>query len=347
MALNIPQEKIGKLRGILGGLEKTKTYTEIVLPRDEVFARFKPVFSSEHLPRLTADEFRSFLYFENNHHWTGLFRQGPRMCSDIPRLREALSILLDECKPVEERLDEVISMVSGMGKAIASAILLIHQPDKYGVWNSVSEGALKALELWPGFMRGESFGKKYTRINQILLQLAETLQVDLWTLDAVWWEFERDKEPEIPSAVPTVQPIPNEKTFGLERHLQEFMRDNWDRLELGRDWAIYQEPGEPELGYEYPCAAGRIDLLAKHRREPCWLVIELKRNQTGDETVGQVLRYMGYVKKNLAKPGEKTQGLIICHEIDEQIQYALSAVDNVNLMLYEVDFRLKKPEIQT
>ena len=27
--------------------------------------------------------------------------------------------------------------------------------------------------------------------------------------------------------------------FGLERHLQEFLRDNWDHTELGSDWKLY------------------------------------------------------------------------------------------------------------
>ena len=89
---------------------------------------------------------------------------------------------------------------------------------------------------------------------------------------------------------------------------------------------------------------GRIDLLAKHLEEPRWLVIELKRHQTSDQTVGQLLRYMGWVGQNLAGPDDRVHGLIICHEADDALRYALSPIQNVELRAYEVKFRLGEPE---
>jgi hypothetical protein len=129
--------------------------------------------------------------------------------------------------------------------------------------------------------------------------------------------------------------------FGLERHLHEFLRDNWNRIELSKDWAIYSEPGDEEAGYEYPCDIGRIDLLAQHKREGRWLVIELKREQSADQTMGQLLRYMGWVGQHLAAKDEPIQGMIICRDADKTLQYALHAVSNVEVRLYEVEFRLK------
>lgn len=137
----------------------------------------------------------------------------------------------------------------------------------------------------------------------------------------------------------------NEQRFGLERHLHEFLRDNWNKIELSREWALYKEPGDDEAGYEYPCDVGRIDLLAKHRKKPRWLVVELKRNQTSDQTVGQLLRYIGWVKQHLAEDGDEVHGLIICREADNALHYALTTVQNVELRLYEVEFHLKRPEV--
>jgi hypothetical protein len=129
--------------------------------------------------------------------------------------------------------------------------------------------------------------------------------------------------------------------FGLERHLHEFLRDNWNATELACEWIVHKEEGHPQAGYEYPTDIGRIDLLAKHKREPRWLVIELKRGQTGDDTVGQVLRYMGWVRKHLAKEAEQVEGLIIAHEADDGLRYAINEVKNVKLMLYDISFSLK------
>ncbi|HHU83327.1 MAG TPA: DUF1016 domain-containing protein [Firmicutes bacterium] len=338
----IPVDSLGKLREALASFRNTDIYKDIVDPKDAVLARFQTVFTPEHVTAITEEGFRSFLLIENNRHWTGLHRQGPRMCADMDRLREALAILVDENQPVANRLDQAIEMVSGMGKNVATAILLVAYPDRYGVWNNRSEASMKQLDIWPSFDRNESFGSRYVKINQILLQLRDMLQTDLWTLDALWWYLNQESgicEQPFSNALDK-----NEQRFGLERHLHEFLRDNWDRLELGQEWALYQEPGDEEAGYEYPCDVGRIDLLAKHRSEPRWLVVELKRGQTSDQTVGQLLRYIGWVKHHLAAEGEVVHGLIICREADESLHYALSVLENVELRLYAVEFHLKKPE---
>ena len=73
-------------------------------------------------------------------------------------------------------------------------------------------------------------------------------------------------------------------------------------------------------------------------------MIELKRNQSSDATVGQVLRYMGWVKKQMAEAGETVEGLVIAHKADDQIRFALSAVQGVELKLYEVEFRLRSSQ---
>jgi hypothetical protein len=63
------------------------------------------------------------------------------------------------------------------------------------------------------------------------------------------------------------------------------------------------------------------------------LVIELKRNQTADQTVGRILRYMGWIKKHLAKEAGKTvEGLIIAHAVDKRLPYALSLLPQVSMM---------------
>ena len=315
--------------------QKSDFVQTIIDTKEEVFARFQPIFSLDHIPKLSESEFKEFLQFKNNKHWTGLHRQGPKIIADMGKLREALSLLLDDSLLIEERLNETALLVNGMGKAIATAILLIVFPEKYGVWNNTSEGGLKTVGLWPKFEKGESLGERYKKVNEILLSLSHELQIDLWELDTLWWFVSFDDEP--------VEEIDEStKRFGLERHLQEFIRDNWEHLSLSKDWKIFSENGE-EVGYEYPCGPiGRIDILAKHRTKPEWLVIELKKGQSSDKVVGQILRYIGWVKKEVADSGDKIRGLIIIHSIDEQLQYAVLATNDIEVMTYEVIFQLKK-----
>lgn len=160
-------------------------FQEMVNARDEVLDRFRPIFAADYLPQLTAPEFREFLILNNNKHWT-LQRQGPKMCEDMSALQQGLLTLLDDSKPVEDRLDEAIPQVKGMGKAVATAILHVNYPEKYGVWNNTSEWALKTLDLWPDFDRVMTSGQRYRRINQVLHALSEKLETDLWTLDGLF-----------------------------------------------------------------------------------------------------------------------------------------------------------------
>jgi hypothetical protein len=349
MADTVPADVIGQLRQAVADWKKTSEYKKIVEVTDGVLARFQPVFSPEHVHEITEEEFRPFLLDKNNRHWSGLHRQGSRLCLNISALRRSLSLLVDDSQPVIHRLDKATTMVSGMGKNIASAILLVAYPDRYGVWNNRSEANMKRLRIWPNFDRGESFGSRYVKVNQILLQLRDSLQIDLWTLDALWWYLDQKETgflPPVETGETTTigMSTESEQRFGLERHLHEFLRDNWNHVELGRDWVLYQEPGDEEAGFEYPCDVGRIDLLAKHRNEPRWLVVELKRNQTSDQTVGQLLRYIGWVKHHLAEHSEQVHGMIICREADNALRYALSTLQNVELRRYQVDFHLSEPE---
>ena len=346
-------EVLGELREQLVPFKASTMYRDIVGNKEAVLARFQPIFSPSHVPNVSAEEFLSFLPFRNNMHWSGLHRQGPRMVADMDKLRRALKVLLDEDRPVSERLEEATKTVFGMGKNVATAILLVAFPHKYGVWNNRSEAVLRRLGIWPDFERGLPRGERYVLVNALLLRLSSDLGVDLWTLDTLWWFLDEEKandpveevlenSPAVKAVVDDDDRQPGAQHFGLERHLHAFLRDNWSSLDLAKEWRIYGEAGDEEVGVEYPTDVGRIDLLAKHLREPRWLVIELKRNQSADETVGQVLRYMGWVKKHLAKPEEDVRGLIISRAADRALPYALSMVSGIELRTYEVQFTLSE-----
>jgi hypothetical protein len=203
-------ETIEALRRALAEFRTTVTWREIIEPRDEVLADFQPVFSPEHIPLISEREFRSFLVFKNNCHWSGLHRQGSRMCRDMGRLRRALQALSGEGRPVAARLDEATGLVYGMGHGTATAILLVMHPHRYGVWNNVSEKRLQHFGLWPAFERGSSPGQKYERVNSVLLRLRDALQVDLWTLDGLWWHCDETK-PALPYAGPRHSEKPRPK----------------------------------------------------------------------------------------------------------------------------------------
>jgi hypothetical protein len=69
----------------------------------------------------------------------------------------------------------------------------------------------------------------------------------------------------------------------------------------------------------------------------------LKKGQTSDDTVGQIARYMGWVKKRLAN-GRDVRGIIIAGLNDRRLQYALESLPNVELFLYKVSFSLQQAD---
>lgn len=130
-------------------------------------------------------------------------------------------------------------------------------------------------------------------------------------------------------------------SFRLERHLEDFIVANFDRVFAGK-YAYFQEDERGE-GRQYPTDIGLIDILAREKATNAYVVIELKRDKSSDQAVGQTLRYMGWVKEHLCQAGEEVKGLIICQDADERLEYALSMTPNIIHKRYRVDFRLEEP----
>ena len=53
-----------------------------------------------------------------------------------------------------------------------------------------------------------------------------------------------------------------------------------------------------------------------------YVVIETKKAGESDKVVGQILRYVGGLKKE----GKKVRGIIIVNEPDEKLEFAIEAV---------------------
>jgi restriction system protein len=127
--------------------------------------------------------------------------------------------------------------------------------------------------------------------------------------------------------------------FALEKHLEDFLVDNWAQTDLGKKYDIYQENGEP-VGQQYPTDTGPLDILAISKDKKALLVVELKKGRASDAVVGQTLRYMGFVAEELAEDSQTVKGVIIALEDDQRIRRALAMSPNIEFYRYEVSFKL-------
>ena len=128
--------------------------------------------------------------------------------------------------------------------------------------------------------------------------------------------------------------------FYMENQLEDFIISNWKNTELGKKYDLIYEEGELK-SKQYRTEIGIIDILAFDKKNNCHVVIELKRNQTSDDTVGQLMRYMGWVKRHLKD--ENVKGIIIAGKYDKKLDYALEyAPFDTDVFIYNVTFELNE-----
>ncbi|GAF69376.1 unnamed protein product [marine sediment metagenome] len=318
----------------------------------EVIGKYGPMFNPAALNQLTKEQFKSFLLFKNNKNWMGIHRQGNIITKNMPKLRKALKILLDEKTDLKDRLNKLFppnkpNLIKGLGRAVITPILMIVYPDKYGTYNKRIEVGLKILGLNPEF-KGKSFAERYIKVNSILTDITQKYGVNFFQLDDMFGYMykeengnsENDEHPFINVGGETIEDV---VSFGLEKHLEDFLIHNWAKTPLGKQLEIFEEDGDIAQQFDTG-AIGRIDILTRDKKTKDWVVIELKKGRDSDKVVGQILRYIGWVQENKAANGEKVRGIIIAGEPDDRIRYALRSVPNIEFLVYEVKFILKKVE---
>jgi restriction system protein len=84
-----------------------------------------------------------------------------------------------------------------------------------------------------------------------------------------------------PTILSTDDTIEDPSVFALEKHLEEFLVQNWKHTEFGKLYDIYEEEGEL-VGQQYPSDTGPIDILAISKDKKNLLIVELKKGRASD-----------------------------------------------------------------
>lgn len=127
--------------------------------------------------------------------------------------------------------------------------------------------------------------------------------------------------------------------FVLEAHLEEFLLGNWDSVDWGRPLSLWRGLDGVD-GHQLPTGIGRLDLLCVDTSTNALVVVELKRGRSADRVIGQVARYMGWVRMHVAANGQSVEGIIVAHEHDDKLRYAATAVAGLAIFTYHVTFQL-------
>jgi endonuclease len=125
---------------------------------------------------------------------------------------------------------------------------------------------------------------------------------------------------------------PGSSEFLLERDLQRYLAENLECIEPGLK--LYEQ--EEIKGFEFEAGNGRrIDILAIDGAG-AFVVLELKVSRGYDRVVGQLLRYVNWVRQNLAEPGQRVRGIIVCRTMTEDLRLACAGIKDVQLFEYQL-----------
>jgi restriction system protein len=129
--------------------------------------------------------------------------------------------------------------------------------------------------------------------------------------------------------------IEDPSAFAIEKHLEDFLIYNWSNTELSKKYDLLTDEGEI-VAQQYQSDTGPIDILVVSKDKKEYLIIELKKGRASDVVVGQILRYMGFVKNELAVNGESVRGIIIALDDDLRLRNAISMIESVEFYRYEI-----------
>lgn len=154
----------------------------------------------------------------------------------------------------------------------------------------------------------------------------------------LWEIFEQDDGKLIVQKVGTEPTTPQNDgdSFAAEAHLRDYLAKNLEIIEEGLQHYV---DDNGQMGVEFSTPIGRIDLLTVDTQGG-YLVIELKLARGPDQVCGQILRYVGWVKRHMARD-KPVRGLIIAQHISDKIRYALTDIPNINFLQYKLNITLE------
>lgn len=131
-----------------------------------------------------------------------------------------------------------------------------------------------------------------------------------------------------------------ELLFPIESHLRDFIAQNIGVIKVNSHTLKLYVDDHGRDGIEYPTDVGPIDILTLDE-EGNFVVFELKLSRGVDKAIGQLSRYMGWVKRYLSK-GKKVKGVIVAKSVDEKLKYAASIIPEISLFEYELSFKIRE-----
>lgn len=245
-------------------------------------------------------------------------------------------------------LSQKIKGLAG-GRMVISKILSIYYPKTFIQTFSDQDHFL--IEIMNSYFVEYRGMELYLRNNYLLLQVKDELFSDPIFVENVENEgylnndffysflyFCFPKDTTIPEVIETEEEVIEKYWEVFEDYYQRIIHKNFNMLFSGLRYAD-EEMQNGKNGKYDTGEVGEMDFLCLDN-DNNYVVLELKKRGT-DQTVGQILRYMGWVLENLAEKNQKVSGLIVLEDKDVKLEYALKIVPSVKLKKIEINLKIK------
>ena len=250
----------------------------------------------------------------------------------ITNFNSRLRKLFFSSEPLAERVDQFIEL-KGVGMTTVSQFLCALDPREYPEITPQTLGVLGLDSTQLDNAHRQALRERNISSPQgyyddtieylsdaiIFREIKNLLNIDLYTRvnHILWLAYEQAG----------IEVKPPTTTVSLEADLRDHLAENPSLIEKGLSL----------ICKEYPISgAGIADLLCKDKRGT-YIVIETKKGRESDKVVGQILRYIGALRKE----GKKTRGIIIVSEPDDKLNFAITAVEDlIKLKYYKVRFEI-------
>jgi hypothetical protein len=188
----------------------------------------------------------------------------------------------------------------------------------------------------PSIRRGTGYDLFYKLgPDQFRLWNPETDPAPLYKQDIEKRNAENGDSAPVKAEAEAEQDVEGAREFAFERDLRNYLVRNLGLIEPGL--RLYDEEGI--TGVEFPVGGRFIDILAVDK-DGHYVVVELKVSRGYDRVVGQLLRYMGWVRQNM-ETSQAVRGIIVANEITADLRLAASLIPDVRLIEYEISFKLR------
>lgn len=230
--------------------------------------------------------------------------------------------------------------IKGVRRALVGKVLSIYFPKIF--ISLFGHQDIFLAKLYEDY-RPETFGVElYLRNNYLLLDIKNKLAPNLSNdeFSSLLYKLFDVSEADTIKTEPT-EIAPQIEALEVQ-HYQSLIHRNFKQL-FGGELNYYDFERQNEKNGQFDTQeVGVIDFLAVDKNKDL-TVIELKRNST-DQTLGQILRYMGWVNKNLCERDRKVKGIIIAESKDNRLDYALTIVPNVVFRKMNLNVNIEEPK---